>query len=166
MKYKIISVLIFSAELPGLHGILELSSSSLNSLTIRFHTWSPQNGGGSEPQGYRVEMRLNNDGESWTSGPEIEHIPTVTAYTVLLDNLEPHTYYYIRVTPFIEDGGLAYYGTPTQASGPFLTTDEGRWLHSTVTYTTVAYKTFDLMKIICKLFNSTTRSRKSKIIKE
>ena len=74
-------------------------------------------------------MRFKNDGESWTSGPEIEHIPMVIAYTVLLDNLEPHTYYYVRVIPFIEEGGLAYYGTPTQKSGPFLTTNEGRWLH-------------------------------------
>ena len=87
------------------------------------------NGIGSEPKGYRAEMRLN-DSESWTSGPEIDHNRMATTHTVFLENLQPRKYYYVRITPFIEEKGLAYYGTPTQEGGPFLTTDDGRWLYS------------------------------------
>ena len=52
-------------------------------------------------------------------------------YTALLENLQPHTYYYVRVTAFIKEMGITYNGTSTQESGPFLTKDEGMWLTCT-----------------------------------
>ena len=112
------------AELPGLHSTVVLSSASPNSLTIRFVTWAPQNGGGSEPQGYHVEMR-NADVERWSSGPDIYHHTSRTVYTVLLENLQPHTSYFVRVIPFIRERSKRYYGSSTQEGGPFST---GRWL--------------------------------------
>ena len=114
-------------ELPALHSVLELSSEpSQKTLTIRFDSWTPQNGGGTQPRGYLVETRRNGSNEL-ISGPQIDHDPTVAVYTVLVENLEPQTSYYIRVNPFIEDGGNLYYGNATQEAGPFLTS-EGMWL--------------------------------------
>ena len=85
-------------------------------------------GGGGEPQGYHVEIR-NADVEQWGSGPEVSHNPRITLHTVLLENLEPHTLYFVRVTPFIQEMGKPYYGNSTQEGGPFST---GRWLAFTV----------------------------------
>ena len=116
--------LILLTELPGLHSLSEFSSATHNTLTIRFNNWTPENGGGTQPRGYLIETRLNGSME-WIPGPQIDHDATVIVYTLVLKSLEPHTYYYVRVTPFIEDGGYMYYGTATQEAGPFLTL-EGR----------------------------------------
>ena len=64
----------------------------------------------------------------WISGPLIDHDASVDMYTLVIENLEPDTSYYVRVTPFIEDGGNLFYGNYTQEVGPFLTLG-GVWLH-------------------------------------
>ena len=51
----------------------------------------------------------------------------IAVYIIVLKDLKPDTSYYVRVIPFIEDGGHVYYGNATQEAGPFLTL-EGRWL--------------------------------------
>ena len=107
-------------ELPRLHSVLELSSATQNTLTIHFNNWTPENDGGTQPRGYHVERRLNGSME-WIPGPRIDHDTTVDVYALVLKNLEPDTSYYVRVTPFIEDGGNIYNGNAIQEAGPFLT---------------------------------------------
>ena len=90
-----------------------------------FDNWTPENGGGTEPVGYLVETRLNGSME-WIPGPQIDHDTTFDVYTFVLKSLEPDTSYFVRVTPFIEDGGNMYKGNTTQEAGPFSTL-EGKW---------------------------------------
>ena len=113
-------------ELPVLLSVLELSSASQNTLKIRFSNWTPENGGGTQPRGYLVETRINGSME-WISSRQTGHNAMIAVNTILLKDLKPHTSYYVRVTPFIEDAGNVYYGNATQEAGPFLTL-EGRWL--------------------------------------
>ena len=57
----------------------------------------------------------------WTGASTVDHNANMTHYSVILEDLEPETVYYIRVMPFVQDEGGLYLGTPTEESGPFLT---------------------------------------------
>ena len=124
-------ILIIFTELPRLHSISEFSSATHSTLTIRFNNWTPINGGGTQPRGYLVETRLNGSME-WIPGPQIDHDVTVVGYTLVLKSLESDTSYYVRITPFIEDGGNMYNGNSTQEAGPFSTLGGKRLSFSTL----------------------------------
>ena len=110
--------------LPGLSSTVEFSDASSSTIAIRFTSWSPDNGNGDVPSGYMIQRR-ENDTMVWTDALEVNHNVHGTHYSVILDDLQPATVYYIRIIPFIEDAGGSYRGIPTDESGPFATLNFG-----------------------------------------
>ena len=99
---------------------MTLINTSSSTIAIRFASWSPNNGNGDMPSGYIVQRR-EKDTMMWTDSLEVNHNAYMRHYSLILEDLEPETAYYIRIIPFIEDADGSYRGIPTEESGPFAT---------------------------------------------
>ena len=111
------------AVLPRLDSVIDMSSASQTSLTVRFAAWSSSNGGEETPVRYKVQLRVN-DNETWVPRFQLEH-KGATEFTVELKYLEPDTLYYVNVIPYIDEGGMSYAGFPKEG-GPFRTLSYGK----------------------------------------
>ena len=101
------------------------------------------NDGGDIPSGYIVQIRENGT-MMWRDVLNVEHDVLVALYSVAIENLEPATVYYIRIIPFIDDGGVLYLGSPTEEGGPFLTLHIGG-----LSYSIFMYKSPSVCLIVC-----------------
>ena len=104
---------------------MELSDASSTTIDIRFNTWSHESSGEEVPSGYIVQRRKNGT-MVWIDASEVDHNVNDIHYSVIIEDLEPETMYYIRVIPFIEDAVGSYQGIPTDEYGPYSTLRFGK----------------------------------------
>ena len=109
---------------------MNVSTGSEHTLVVSFPAWAAGNESGSKPTGYNVQHRFSWNGH-WINGVEIEHDSIIQQYRTQLENLDPDNTYYVRVIPFLNDGGIAYYGIPTSERGPFSTIAVGTFYFKT-----------------------------------
>ena len=68
-----------------------------------------------------TRQRRKNGTDERNDALNVTHNSCFAYYSVILDNLEPDTLYYVRVIPAIDTNNGTYHGTPTEEGGPFAT---------------------------------------------
>ena len=110
--------------LPVLRSDISIVLRSRYTITLRFATWSAENGGGTSPDAYIIQTRTT--GSVWEDTANVVHNSSLTHTTVWLQGLLSDTVYFLRCVPYISGGGLQYYGHPTSEQGPVTTLSYGK----------------------------------------